>query len=444
MSTAIKTIPDEICIVTTGSVDSGKSSFLGVISSNELDNGRGSAREHIAKHPHEIESGKTSDIALKTVQLNDTKEALMVDLCGHEKYLKTTLYGINGYFPDYAILFVAANRGLLKMTREHLGILLYIRIPFIVLVTRVDIAPPNIYKNTIGTLRKIMGNFNKKAIFLNSFDENNLKHVDLAEREKDDTIKGIKYAKLMANNSNIVPIISISNKTGYYINVVKEILVNLEPRKLWNSFDIDTYRTENNVESNINEGSVFYIDSTFSPVGVGLVISGILKGRRIIKGSELLLGPYGKQLIPVRIWSIHNNNKEIIEHLDNRHHGCFAIKCIDKKIDLKRSMIKKGMILFTDNMKYNICNQFKASIKILNHSTTISKKYSPVIYCGIVRQSARIILSDDQYLKVGDSATVSFRFMHHPEYIEKGTTFFFMEGVTKGVGVIEDIIPLYE
>lgn len=440
MSTTIETIRDEICIVTAGSVDSGKSSFIGVIATNELDDGRGSAREHIARHPHEIESGKTSDIGLKTIQLNDTKEALMVDLCGHEKYLKTTLFGITGYFPDYALLFVAANRGLLKMTREHLGILLYMRIPFIVLVTRVDIAPQNIYNNTIMTLRKIMGNFNKKAIFLNSFDEYKLKQVDLVKREKDDTIKGIKYAKLMANNSNIVPIVSISNKTGYYINVIKEILINLEPRKLWNSFDIDT----NSAESNVNEGSIFYIDSTFSPNGVGLVISGILKGKTIIKGSELLLGPYGKILIPVRVWSIHNNNKEIVEYIDNRHHGCFAIKCIDKKIDLKRSMIKKGMLLLTDNMKYNICNQFKASIKILNHSTTISKKYSPVIHCGIVRQCARIILDDDQHLKVGDSAIVSFQFIHHPEYIEKGTTFFFREGITRGVGVIEDISPLYK
>ena len=33
----------------------------------------------------------------------------MVDLCGHEKYLKTTLFGMTGYFPDYAIMFIAAN-----------------------------------------------------------------------------------------------------------------------------------------------------------------------------------------------------------------------------------------------------------------------------------------------------------------------------------------------
>ncbi len=288
------------------------------------------------------------------------------------------------------------------------------------------------------TLRKIMGNFNKKAIFLNSCDEYKLSANDLAVKEQESCDKGIKYAKLMANNSNIVPIISISNKTGYYINVVKEILINLEPRKLWNSTDID-----GDNEQAINEGTVFYVDSTFSPVGVGLVVSGVVKGKRVKKGDELLLGPYGKDLIPVRIWSIHNNNRETVEYLDDRHHGCFAIKCTDKKIDLKRGMIKKGMLLLTENMKHNICYQFKSSIKILNHSTTISQKYSPVIHCGVVRQSAQIILGEDQYLKVGDSATVSFKFKHHPEYIEKGTTFFFREGTTRGVGVIDDIVSLY-
>lgn len=439
MSTVIEAVNEEVCIVTSGSVDAGKTSFIGVLSTGELDNGRGSAREHVAKHPHEIESGRTSDISLKTVKLSDTKEALMVDLCGHEKYLKTTLFGITGYFPDYAIIFVAANRGILKMTREHMGILLYMRIPFIILITRVDIAPPNIYKNTVVTLRKIMGNFNKKSVFLNSCDEYELGPEDLAVKEKESIDKGIKYAKLMANNSNIVPVISISNKTGYYINVVKEILINLEPRKLWNSNDIDAV-SDDSISEN---GTTFYIDSTFTPVGIGLVISGIVKGNRVNKGDELLLGPYGKEFIPVRIWSLHNNNKEAVDYLDNRHHGCFAIKCTDKKIDLRRSMIRKGMLLLTENMKRNICYEFKSSIKILNHSTTISQKYSPVIHCGVVRQSAQIRLEKDQYLKVGDNATVSFKFKHHPEYVEKGTTFFFREGTTRGVGVIEDVISLY-
>jgi len=45
-----------------------------------------------------------------------------LDLCGHEKYLKTTMFGLVGLMPDYAVIIVGANMGVSKMTREHFGI----------------------------------------------------------------------------------------------------------------------------------------------------------------------------------------------------------------------------------------------------------------------------------------------------------------------------------
>ena len=35
-----------------------------------------------------------------------------IDLCGHEKYLKTTMFGLLGMLPDYAMVIVGANSGL--------------------------------------------------------------------------------------------------------------------------------------------------------------------------------------------------------------------------------------------------------------------------------------------------------------------------------------------
>ena len=75
-----------------GHVDSGKSTFVGVLNTNELDNGNGSARISAAKHPHEINSGKTSDISLRHFIVKEKNRAItMIDLCGHEKYFKTIL-----------------------------------------------------------------------------------------------------------------------------------------------------------------------------------------------------------------------------------------------------------------------------------------------------------------------------------------------------------------
>lgn len=33
-------------------------------------------------------------------------------MCGHEKYLKTTMFGLLGMLPDYAMVTVGANMGL--------------------------------------------------------------------------------------------------------------------------------------------------------------------------------------------------------------------------------------------------------------------------------------------------------------------------------------------
>ena len=40
-----------------------------------------------------------------------SKVITMVDLAGHERYFKTTAYGLTGHLPDYACLIVGANAG---------------------------------------------------------------------------------------------------------------------------------------------------------------------------------------------------------------------------------------------------------------------------------------------------------------------------------------------
>lgn len=43
---------------------------------------------------------------------NSTKLITLIDLCGHHKYLKTTIFGLTGYSPDFAMLVVSANTGM--------------------------------------------------------------------------------------------------------------------------------------------------------------------------------------------------------------------------------------------------------------------------------------------------------------------------------------------
>jgi elongation factor 1-alpha len=438
----------DVSIVVAGSVDSGKSSTIGVLINGKLDDGNGSAREGVAKHPHEIESGKTSDISTRTLKTDKGKLITMIDLCGHEKYLKTTTYGITGYYPDYAIVIIAANRGILKMTKEHLCILLYLNIPIILVVTRIDIAPPDIYQNTMKTIQQIGKKFHKKIENINSSDELSLTSEELIKAETNARMKIDGLVDILHQNDDVIPVIVTSNKTGYYFDTFKYMISSLKPRKLW--------------PDTLNNGSIFYIDSTFNPPGIGLVVSGILRGKPVKTGDILLLGPKDKDFIPVRVRGIHNNNRELVQELSNHARGCFAISAVDKKHELTRKTISKGVVLVSDKaLTKNICYHFNAKIEILNHSTTISKNYSPVIHCGTIRQTARLITinnidktnrkykdqeddkdTESNTLRTGDVANVTFKFKQYPEFIENNAILFFREGTTRGTGTIDSLLSV--
>ena len=164
-----------IRIAIAGNVDSGKSTLTGVLMNNKLDDGRGLCRLSILKNKHEKETGRTSSITFNSFSKiinNERKILTLIDLAGHEKYLKTTIYGISGFFSDFGLVLVSANMGITKMTREHMMLLLFLNIPFIILVTKVDMVPDNIKNLTINKLKKIINNQNiKKKSYLFSESE---------------------------------------------------------------------------------------------------------------------------------------------------------------------------------------------------------------------------------------------------------------------------------
>jgi len=78
------------------------------------------------------------------------------DLAGHERYLRTTVFGLLSSEPNYCLLMVAANNGLVGMSKEHLGIALALNVPVMVVITKIDICPPQILQQTITQLTKIL------------------------------------------------------------------------------------------------------------------------------------------------------------------------------------------------------------------------------------------------------------------------------------------------
>ena len=72
----IRKVPDDsqfidIKIAIIGNVESGKSTVVSVLTHGELDNGCGRARLNLFRHPHEIQTGRTSSINNEIMGFDD-------------------------------------------------------------------------------------------------------------------------------------------------------------------------------------------------------------------------------------------------------------------------------------------------------------------------------------------------------------------------------------
>ena len=169
---------------------------------------------------------------------------------------------MTGLFPDYGFVVIGANTGITKLTKEHLGILLYLKIPIIIIITKIDIAPDHIYKRLCNRLKKLLQTktFGKVLYFI-------------SDKEGDKDTKN--YLNHMKGNAEIIPIVHYLIKPEQILIIYIGYLYQLPPRNIWSKQK--------------NDGSVFYIDSTFQVPGIGLILSGTLKGEKIRLKDKFLL-----------------------------------------------------------------------------------------------------------------------------------------------------------
>ncbi|CAF2932460.1 unnamed protein product [Rotaria sp. Silwood2] len=351
----------EVRVAVTGNVDAGKSTLLGVLTHGMLDDGRGIARQKLFRHKHEAETGRTSSVGCDILGFDaqgaivnrpdthgnqsldwtnicqkSTKVVTFIDLAGHEKYLKTTVFGMTGYAPDYAMLMVGANAGIIGMTKEHLGLALALGVPVFVVVTKIDMAPANVLQETMKLLQKILRSAGCRKI-------------PLLVQTNDDVIT----CATNFTSERLCPIFQVSNVTGENLDLLKKFLNLLSTR----------------MEACLDEPAEFQIDDLYVVPGVGTVVSGTtLKG--IIKvGDNLQLGPDPLgQFKTVQIRSIHRKRMSVKECRGGQT-SSFALRKI------KKSELRKGMVLLSPLISPVSYWEFEADLLILHHPTTISVKY---------------------------------------------------------------------
>ncbi|RYP33181.1 hypothetical protein DL766_003613 [Monosporascus sp. MC13-8B] len=416
----------ETRIAVVGNVDVGKSSMLGVLVKGDLDDGRGKARVNLFRYKHEIETGRTSSVGMEIMGFDTTgnvvtsdtpgrklsweeigkrsaKVITFTDLAGHERYLRTTVFGLLSSSPNYCLLMVAANNGLIGMSKEHLGIALALNVPIMVVVTKIDICPPNILDQTIQQITKILKSpaARKLPIFI---------------RNREECIN----TATQFVSQRLCPIFQVSNVTGENLDLVRTFL-NILPHH--GRYDADA-------------PFEFHVNDTFSVPFVGTVVSGIVKSGVIHAGDSVLIGPNGiGEFIQTSIRSI--ERKRIgVPAASAGQSASFALKKV------RRKDVRKGMVVLPKiegQPMPKAYREFVAEVLILSHATTIQTKYQAMLHVGPVSQTCAIIDVDRPFIRTGDRATVAFRFVQRPEYLAKGDRLLFREGRTKGLGIVVSV-----
>ena len=123
--------PKHVVVGTAGHIDHGKTSLVKALTGIDTD-----------RLPEEKARGITIDLGFAFLEEPDGLTVEIVDVPGHERFVKNMLAGVGGI--DLAMLVIAADEGVMPQTREHLAIcsLLHIKTGLIAL-TKIDLVEPD-------------------------------------------------------------------------------------------------------------------------------------------------------------------------------------------------------------------------------------------------------------------------------------------------------------
>ena len=123
---------NNIIIGTAGHVDHGKTSLIKALTGIDTD-----------RLKQEKERGITIELGFAWFDLPDGRRAGIIDVPGHEKFVRNMLAGAAGI--DVVLLVVAADEGVMPQTREHLDILSLLEVKTgIVVITKADLVEPEL------------------------------------------------------------------------------------------------------------------------------------------------------------------------------------------------------------------------------------------------------------------------------------------------------------
>ena len=141
-----------IVIGTAGHIDHGKTKLTQALTGVDCD-----------RLAEEKARGITIELGFAPLRLPDGTQASIVDVPGHEKFVKTMMAGASGI--DLVLLVIAADEGVMPQTREHLDILRLLNVHHgILVVTKMDLVEESQLRGTESQIRSaVEGTFLENA-----------------------------------------------------------------------------------------------------------------------------------------------------------------------------------------------------------------------------------------------------------------------------------------
>ena len=213
-------------IGTAGHVDHGKSTLVKALTDIDPD-----------RLPEEKEREMTVDLGFAWMTLPSGREVSIVDVPGHERFIKNMLAGVGAI--DLALLIVAADESVMQQTREHLAILDILQIKRgLVVVTKTDLVDEEL--------------------------------VELVKAEVEDAVAGTSFEGC--------PMIGVSAYTGAGLEELKAV--------------IDDILDQTGARRDLGRPRL-PVDRCFSISGFGTVVTGTLIDGLLAVGQEVELAPSG-------------------------------------------------------------------------------------------------------------------------------------------------------
>lgn len=232
-----------IIIGTAGHIDHGKTTLIKALTGRETD-----------RWEEEKRRGITIDLGFTYFDLPDGNKAGIIDVPGHEKFIKNMLAGVVGM--DMVLLVIAADEGIMPQTTEHINILNLLGVENgIVVITKCDIVD----EEWISLVRE-----------------------DITETISSTFLVG-------------APIVEVSSKTGQGIEKLIQEITNIADKAV--------------KERELNTIPRLPIDRVFSIQGFGTVITGTLITGILKKGEEVEIYPVNK-ICRIRNIQVHSSDVE--------------------------------------------------------------------------------------------------------------------------------------